>query len=501
METSPHRDSNNWKRAFLVGAVAFVSFAYFYGGGGWNQNSRFDLLRAIFEQHTLRIDSYHENTEDKAHFDGHYYSDKAPGLVFLALPFAAMARAALRASGINPESPRGEIVASSAATLGAVALPTALACVCLFFVALRLGSSPAGAAFAALCMGLGTPLWAYSVVLWAHALVGACLLFGFAAALKLGGRARPRMEFLLALAVGLAAGWAVVTEYPAAPAAVVLACFALYQAWPQGRGQRLRVVAGVGAGTFACVAVLAIYLHAAFGSILRPSYSYYDPHSFVFMHQRGYLGLTYPHIDVLLKILFGCRRGLFFAAPVTAAAPIGLGFLWKDKRTRPAALAAVVIVIYYFLFNASFYQWQAGLSFGPRYAGAAIPLLCLGLAAVWTSATATWRAVLAVLAACSILSALMVVSTNPQLAVQDSCPMIHSVWPAFWSGQMSLNHGSMLTLAETGSSDNYGAFNLGESAGLRGLQSLIPLLAVWALVGIVWLRMERHAQVSSGKNA
>ena len=501
MGTSPHRDSNNWKRAFLVGAVAFVSFAYFYGGGGWNQNSRFDLLRAIFEQHTLRIDSYHENTEDKAHFDGHYYSDKAPGLVFLALPFAVMARAALHASGIQPESPRGEIVTSYAAALGAVALPTALACVCLFFTALRLGSSSAGAAFAALCMGVGTPLWAYSVVLWAHASVGACLLFGFAAALKLGGRETPRMQFLLALAVGLAAGWAVVTEYPAAPAAVVLACFALYQAWSQGRGARLRLVTGVGAGALACVAVLAIYLHAAFGSILRPSYSYYDPNSFVFMQQRGYLGLTYPHIDVLLKILFGCRRGLFFAAPVTAAAPIGLWLLWKDKETRLAALAAILIVAYYFLFNASFYQWQAGLSFGPRYAGAAIPLLCLGLAMGWTRATHTWRRVLTVLAACSLLSTLIVVSTNPQLPVQDSCPLFHSAWPAFWPGQMSLNHGSMLTLAEAGSSDRYGAFNLGELAGLRGLQSLIPLLAVWAMGGIAWMRMERHAQVSSGKNA
>jgi hypothetical protein len=112
METFPHQDSRNRKRAFLIGAVAFVSFAYFYGGGGWNQNSRFDLLRAIIEQHTLRIDAYHDNTEDKAHFAGHDYSDKAPGLVFLALPFGAGVRIALRAAGVNPESPRAEVAIS-----------------------------------------------------------------------------------------------------------------------------------------------------------------------------------------------------------------------------------------------------------------------------------------------------------------------------------------------------------------------------------------------------
>src|SRR5215468_642838 len=91
--------------AILLGAVAFLSFTYFYEGGGWNQNSRFDLLRAIVERHTLTIDAYHENTEDKAHFQGHYYSDKAPGGVFLAVPVAIVAHPAMRIAGIDPESP------------------------------------------------------------------------------------------------------------------------------------------------------------------------------------------------------------------------------------------------------------------------------------------------------------------------------------------------------------------------------------------------------------
>ena len=50
-----------------MGAVILSSFIYFYEGGGWNQNSRFDLLRAIVEKHTLRIDAYRENTQDDAH--------------------------------------------------------------------------------------------------------------------------------------------------------------------------------------------------------------------------------------------------------------------------------------------------------------------------------------------------------------------------------------------------------------------------------------------------
>jgi hypothetical protein len=500
---------------------------YFYEGGGWNQNSRFDLLRAIVERHTLTIDAYHENTQDKAHFNGHYYSDKAPGLVFLALPFAYGARAAMRLAGVDPESARAEFSFSYVVTVFAVALPTALAGLCLFFLGLRFGAGSTEAAFGALMMCLGTPIWAYAGLFWAHALVGACLVFGLAAALKIstpfrgpdrewqfppspkvreqGGAipvpnsaaqsaaetGRPTegawTDFGYALAVGLAAGWATVTEYPAAPASAIVAWLALSRTWGKGWAARWRVAAGMALGAGICLAVLLAYLYAAFGS-LRPSYAYYDPNSFAFMRRQGYLGLTYPHPDRLLKILFGCSRGLFFASPLLLAAPFGLWALWEEKAHRTIAGVAAGIFAYYFLFNASFYWWKAGLSFGPRYAGASIPLLSIGLAVAWQRAKPVWRSVLAVLAVVSVLVTVMVVSTTSQLAMQDSCPMAHSSWPAFWAGELALNRQSMLTAAEA-ACGNYGAFNLGQLMGLRGLASLIPLLLVWGIFAVVWMQI------------
>src|SRR5712675_1166949 len=144
----------HWKLASLLGLAIFFSFTYFYEGGGWNQNSRFDLLRAIVERHTLQIDAYHENTQDKAHFNGHYYSDKAPGLVFLAVPFALTARPALRVAGIDPESPRGELALSYFVSAGAVALPAALAAICLFFLGLKFGTGSRAAAFGSIGMAV-----------------------------------------------------------------------------------------------------------------------------------------------------------------------------------------------------------------------------------------------------------------------------------------------------------------------------------------------------------
>ena len=460
--------------ACLLGVASFLSFIYFYEGGGWNQNSRFDLLRSIVERHTLQIDAYRENTGDFAHSGEHYYSDKAPGVSFLAVPFALAARMGMRALGVDPESSRGEYMLSYFVTVGAVALPTALAAICLFFLALRFGSDPVGASFAVVVMAIGTPILAYASLFWAHALVGACLLFAFAAALKI---ADGRSEFRWALAVGLAAGWATVTEYPAAPASALLALLALGQAWSRGNVVRWRVVAGVALGAVACAAILFSYLYASFGGF-RPSYSYYDPNSFSFMRQQGYMGLTYPHPDRLLKILFGCSRGLFFASPVLLAAVIGLWKLRKEFRA-PVSVAAA-ITVYYFLFHASFYWWKAGLTFGPRYAGASIPFLCLGLGACFSRVSKPWRAVLVALAFYGVFISVMVVSTSSQLAMQDSCPIVHSSWPEFWSGQLATNRESMLTAIE--SQGEYGAFNLGQLIGLRGLGSLGPFVAMWGLV-------------------
>jgi hypothetical protein len=481
------------RRALLISATVFISYAYFYQGGGWNQNSRFDLVRAMVERGTLRIDAYHENTQDKAYYQGHYYSDKAPGVALLALPAAAIARPLLRVTGIDPESPSGLVATSYLATVFAVALPTALACACLFFIASRLGSSEGGAAFAALAMGLATPIWAYATLFWGHALTGACLLFAFAAGTMLQSSERVRLDFLCGVAVGLSAGWATVSEYPAAPASVILAVFALAKAWQAGWPRRWRTVAGISVGALACIAVLMVYQYRAFGSALHPSYAYYQQGAFPWM-KHGYMGLTYPRIEVMLKLLFGCRRGLLVVAPVLAAAPFGLRVLWKNPATRSAAVAASAVASYYFLFNASFSAWDGGWSYGPRYLSAGLPLLCLGLAPVWSSANPRWRRVLAAAAICGGLFSLMAVSTTAQPPDQFRCALFQLLLPSFWAGKLSLNQGSMLTLSEMAGGQAHGAFNLGELAGLHGLPSLIPLFVIWGLAAFLWTRMNQAEQ-------
>src|SRR5277367_3044828 len=277
MVPAQERRSSIRIRALLIAAVVFVSNAYFYEGGGWNQNSRFDLVRGIVEERTLRIDAYHQNTEDKAFANGHFYSDKAPGLALLAVPIAVATRPLLQAAGVDPASPRGLTDLAYCLTVFAVGLPMALACACLFWIALQLGSSVSASAFGAVALGLATPMWAYSTLFWGHALAGACLVFAFACALRLREDASSVGDVFGGLILGLTAGWATVTEYPSAPASAVVAVLALVLVWKDGSRRRWRVTLGVGAGALACIAVLMAYQYAAFGSVFHPSYSYYAP--------------------------------------------------------------------------------------------------------------------------------------------------------------------------------------------------------------------------------
>lgn len=479
------------RRGLLLFAVLFASYAYFYQAGGWNQNSRFALVRALVEAGTLRIDAYHESTGDKVLVGRHVYSDKAPGAAFAAAPFVALARPLVEA----PQSEAGVALLSYVATLAAAALPTALAGVLLFALALRLGASQAGAAFAALAFGLGTPAWATATLFFGHALAMACLLAAFAAALALHRRSSSRRDVLLALGLGLAGGWAVMTEFPCAPPVVAIAALGLAHAWPQGRARRLRVALGIGAAGAAAALGLALYNTAAFGGPLSVGYGKVP--GFPEM-QQGFLGLTYPKPGALGEILFGSYRGLLPLAPLLAAAPLGWIIWLRAGRDRAAAYTAIGIGLYFLLFNASYAYWEGGWSFGPRHVTPALPFLCLPLALLFTRArAAAARAVLVALALWGVGVSLVAVSTTPQLPERFRHPMSQLLWPAFAEGDLALGRQSYLDrrgypLELRGGARPRVAWNAGQRLGLEGHASLVPLLASWGLFAVGWLAAGRE---------
>jgi hypothetical protein len=75
-------------RALLVFLFLLACYGYFFPTlNNWGSNSRMDLIYALGDKGTVRIDDYHQNTGDGAYFDGHYDMEKSIGPSLLGLPF------------------------------------------------------------------------------------------------------------------------------------------------------------------------------------------------------------------------------------------------------------------------------------------------------------------------------------------------------------------------------------------------------------------------------
>jgi hypothetical protein len=470
----------NRLRSIIIVVAVLLSYAYFYHGDGWNQYSRFDLTRALVEHHTFRIDAYHRNTGDKAFFNGHYYSDKAPGLALAAVPVWEAANAALLLAGKDPLSERAINFKSYLSTIILVSIPTALAVACAFLLSLEFGASVGGGLFGALVCALATPMWCYATLFWGHAPAGAFLLFAYAGAWHIRASASPRRDLWLSTGIGLLGGWATLTDFTAAPAAAILAFLALSYAWPTGRSRTARVVLGIALGGLVCVAILFAYQMLVFGSPLNLGYMHHAfPGSVIEPTMKeGFVGLTYPKMHALREILIGSQRGLLPLSPVLVLAPLGLVLLWRNPEVHKAGVAAASIATYFVLLNASFHDWWGGSSFGPRYLSLGLPFLALGLAPLWTRSRWMLRSALGALAFCGAAMSLMAVSANSQPPFSPfghPSPVQEFLWPAFRLGHLPWRDVE---------------WNLGQCAGLWGLRSLLPLLIVWVLALAAWLHPE-----------
>lgn len=488
----------------VLACVLLGSYAYFYQGGGWNQNTRFDLVRAIVERGTLQIDLYADNTGDKAELGGHVYSDKAPGASLTAVPAVAVARALFRAAGRDVYAPEAIADLSYVATVAAAALPTVFAALAVYGVVRRLGAGDGAATVAALTCGLATPLWAYATLLYGHALAAGCLAVAFLAAIRVGNGGGSAASGW-ALVTGAAAGWAVVTEFPASIPSALIVAFACWRAFELARTQRMRVVRAIAVGLAIGAVILMAYNWLAFGSAFHIAYSSEQGYEAM---RTGIFGVNWPRPRVALSLLFGSYRGLIPLAPALVAAPFGFWILARNRNTRIVGLLALAIAAYYFLMTSGYAYWDGGWSYGSRHLGPALPFACIGIGAAWQAAGRVARAGILVLAIVGATESLVAVATTPQPPGGQTAPanpMRELLWPAFVSGDFPIGWQSVLELRAPAEPPSElarrgvprASWNLGQRVGLRGHASLVPLLLIW-IAGAVWRRRSRWSPGPSG---
>jgi len=470
------------------------AYAYFYQAGGWNQNARFDLVRAIVEHGTLAIDAYAENTGDKAERDGHFYSDKAPGVSLMAVPVYAVANAV---AGHLRETDRFQAWASYLCTLWAVSLPSAIGVVMLYLLCGVLGLQPPLAAAVALAYALGTLAFPYSTLLYGHQSAAAFAFIAFVLLAQARHSGSPPGPGRL-VAAGFALGWAVVVEYPAALSLAVIGIYSL--AWVRPRPR----LAWMALGALAALAVLFTYHDLAFGGPLTLPYrfSIQQPR-----HRGFFMGLGIPSGRALYYILFDEYRGLFYGSPWLLLAAPGAWLLLTDRRFRAEGAVCIAVALLYVGLNASLSDWHGGWGMGPRHLVAALPFLALAAAGIGVGAsrimagglaaisTWTWTAVRAAGAlAIGYSMFLMLVGTavKPEVPRDVYQPYQQFLLPAFFEGRLALNTQSIDMPTGRGRSVRF-AWNLGQQLGLAGGASLLPLGLYAALTGgwlLVALRRE-----------
>jgi len=142
-----------------------LSYCYFLQDPkNWNSITRVALGISLLEDGSININKYRGYTGDYAIFEGNFYSDKAPGMTFMALPAIAAAKLYLvitnenyRWINENDNLTLSFVFATQMATIFTSGLLTAIAAAALFFVAIKLGAGLGGATFGALAYGLATP--------------------------------------------------------------------------------------------------------------------------------------------------------------------------------------------------------------------------------------------------------------------------------------------------------------------------------------------------------
>jgi len=515
MQRNEHRPYDavrrqDMKRCYLLLFILFfVSYGYFFQGGGWNQNGRIYLTQAIINYGTFSIDKFKEdapemvfvNSGDWAFYNGHYYCNKSPGLSFLAVPSFAFAQGLLKR--IIPGHAEKQVLLSAYfSNLMTVVPMSALLSVLVFHVFYHFFNAGIGnALILALGFGFGTLAFPYSTAFYCHLPASFCSFCSFVLAMHLR-RENLQRKKTIGFCAGIFAGLGVLIE----PSCIyLLGAVALYLVW--FRESRRYIIVFI-AGCIPAAFVQMFYNWVCFGQPLAASYAYSN--DAVMWKVQGKL-FSVPSVRTILNLLFSPYRGLFFSSPILLMALPGAVFFFKEKTGRAEALLCVGIPVWFVGFIASFFAWHGGSAPGPRYLLPAYPYLFL-MAGFCLMRLPRIFKIIGIVSVCINLS-ITVVGIEIPGAIKN--PLIDVIFKNLLKGNVSINpfpvshlshytalYPSVYDFANVGKwTPNFNSFNLGEIFFPNNLTSILPLICFWIFWLVTWRKLSKSINWdSTGKN-
>ncbi|MGH7327824.1 MAG: hypothetical protein ACREJX_05690, partial [Polyangiaceae bacterium] len=286
-----------------------LTYAYFYQGADPNEASRFFLTRALVTRHAPDITPDGIYTIDKGELDGKYFSDKAPGISFLAvIPYALM-----RATNIQ-ETRSVEHVELHILTILLAGIPAAFAAFLLKRALDALGAQKKDRDLLVVAYALGTLAFPYATLLYGHALSAMLVILVYTWVVEHHAKGAAWTDRDLA-AAGLVSGLSFIVEYPTALALFPLLLFACAQTSRRTRGI-IRAGLWVTAGALPWLLLHAAFAWWAFDAPFALPYKFVNLPIFSAHMTGGVFGISLPTAKATYGALLSPYRGLFFFSPV-----------------------------------------------------------------------------------------------------------------------------------------------------------------------------------------
>jgi hypothetical protein len=375
--TSKMVTKTGFKEISLVFLIVLIAYGYFFTDSDANTNSRLALVKAMVEEKRFEIDSFHDSTlptSDIAFYNGHYYSDKAPGSSMIGIPIYALI---LRVERWHQKS-IPVIVFSQLLTFFVISLFSAILAPMIYSFTKRITDDSWYALLITVGICLGTPYYVYSTTYYGHALAGLFLFSAFY--IWFEARIERGINMPSIIASGFFLGFAILTEYPTALIVLIIGLYITFVLRRLGRLLDWRIYILLIAGASIPLILLMYYNYSVFKNPFNIGYSNLADPEFSAIQNTGFMGIGLPNLKILFYMTFHTTMGIFWQSPILLLGFVGWFTARKYLDFGPEALFSFIAILVYFVALSGYQVWWGGLAFTPRHLIPALPFFSIPLA-------------------------------------------------------------------------------------------------------------------------